>query len=107
LAQACEAATIELRGESDVSLAACSAMSVTALLSLHQVYDHFAEGDAQALVRFLVGRGYLSSQALAMLAEKEAGVGIVPKALPLSGVDMIEVTEWVHLMPWLLMGGSG
>jgi hypothetical protein len=42
-----------------------------------------------------------------MLAEKEAGVGIVPKALPLSGVDMIEVTEWVHLLPWLLMGGSG
>mmetsp|Transcript_8432 Transcript_8432/g.12560 ORF Transcript_8432/g.12560 Transcript_8432/m.12560 type:complete len:210 (-) Transcript_8432:52-681(-) len=87
LPMACEAATIELRGESDV-------------------YDPLAEGDAQALLRFLVGRGYLSSQALTLLPVRDsAGPGVVPKAVPLSGVDMIEASV-CGVLAWRVKAGD-
>lgn len=85
LPMACEAVTIELRGESDV-------------------YDHFAEGDAHSLVRFLVGRGYLSSAVLA-LVQRDSGSGVVPKALPLSGVDMIEASV-CGVLAWRVKAGD-
>ena len=58
------------------------------------MYDHFAEKDAKALFRFLSKRGYISLKALgAILPGGLEGfpISATPKAVPLTGVDMIEV----------------
>jgi len=85
---ACESATIELRGESDV-------------------YDHYAIEDANALFRFLQRRGFVqcdeatssSSSSSSSTAAAAAAPGSLPplpalirEATPLTGVDMVEAT---------------
>ena len=64
------------------------------MTAYYKVYDHFAEKDARALFRFLSKRGYISLEALsAILPGITDGQPIsgTPKAVPLTGVDMIEV----------------
>ena len=61
---------------------------------MKKVYDHYAEKDARALFRFLAKRGYISLKAVgAILPGGLEGFPTIatPKAVPLTGVDMIEV----------------
>eukprot|EP01035_Chromulina_nebulosa_P026775 gene26775-35098_t len=89
LPMACQSATIELRGESEV-------------------YDHLAEKDARALFRFLSKRGYISLEALrAILPDNtdEQPISKTPKAVPLTGVDMIEATH-NGVLAWKVKAGD-
>ena len=64
------------------------------MTAYYKVYDHLAEKDARALFRFLSKRGYISLEALrAILPDNtdEQPISKTPKAVPLTGVDMIEV----------------
>ena len=66
---ACHSATVELRGEADVS-------------------DELATKDAQALIRFMRHRGFLTGgqESSSQLSEDS----LIRPATPLSGVDMVE-----------------
>jgi predicted deacylase len=106
---ACQAVTVELRGESDV-------------------YDEYATKDAQAIFRFLQRRGLISMDASATAvttgtaAASETGTGdtcdnatvptsslplppLIRNASPLSGVDMIEA-EKTGVVAWRVKPGQ-
>ena len=71
---ACQAVTIELRGETDVQ-------------------DNLASEDAFALLRFLKRRGYIDATLSSSSADYLASVSppnLLREATPLTGVDMIE-----------------
>jgi len=77
---ACQAVTIELRGETDVQ-------------------DNFASKDAFALLRFLKRRGYIDTTLFSSLTDYSdsdsdsdlaSSPNLLCEATPLTGVDMIE-----------------
>ncbi len=73
---ACQSATIELRGESDV-------------------FDEVADKDAMGLVKFLLRRKYISSSTddqMYSLSLVDIESTLCRQATPLSGVDMIEAS---------------
>jgi predicted deacylase len=81
---ACESATVELRGESDV-------------------YDELALPDAQAIFRFLQRRCYIKGDE--RTASRDSLPPLLREASPLSGVDMIEATK-VGVMAWKVRAGD-
>lgn len=78
---ACESATIELRGESDVS-------------------DEFASKDALALFRFLQRRGFIRAPSNALPPPR-----LVRDASPLTGVDMV-VADKDGVVAWRVAPGD-
>jgi predicted deacylase len=75
---ACHSATIELRGQLDVN-------------------DVFASEDAQRIYRFLVGRGFIQDDLSASYSPSGSSTTTLKipnelKVVPLTGVDMMEVT---------------
>eukprot|EP01038_Epipyxis_sp_PR26KG_P012539 gene12539-16817_t len=85
---ACQAVTVELRGESEVN-------------------DSLALKDSKALYRFLARRGFVAedSEMSAIVSESSNQSFVLPDATPLSGVDMIEAVA-PGVLAWKVGPGS-
>jgi uncharacterized protein len=78
---ACESVTVELRGERDV-------------------FDHFAITDAEGILRFLRGRGYVAPG-----SNPTPTPALIRDATPLTGVDMIEASK-AGVIAWRVKHGD-